>query len=136
MLTQQTARQLGIDDRRDPVQSISGGARYFLDLYARLPGRIRDPDRIWFALGAYNLGMGHLEDARVLTQRQGGNPDNWAEVEQRLDFLSQERYYKDLRYGYARGFEARKFVDNIQRYYDTLMWMDTRSHPLLTAQEL
>lgn len=136
MLTRQTARQLGVEDRRDPAQSIAGGARYFLDLYARLPGRIRDPDRIWFALAAYNLGMGHLEDVRVLTERQGGNPDSWSDVEQRLDLLSQERYYKDLRYGYARGFEARKFVSNVRRYYDTLIWMDTRSHPLLTAQEL
>jgi membrane-bound lytic murein transglycosylase F len=136
MLTQQTAAQVGIDDRLDPEQSIHGGARYFLELYRRLPDRIRDPDRIWFTLAAYNLGMGHLEDVRILTQKQGGNPDVWADVEQRLDLLSQERYYNELRYGYARGFEARKFVANVQRYYDTLVWMDTRSHPLLTAQEL
>lgn len=136
MLTRQTASQVGVDDRRDPAQSITGGARYFLDLYGRIPGRIHDPDRIWFALAAYNMGMGHLEDARLLAQRQGGNPDNWADVEQRLDLLSQERYYRDLRYGYARGFEARTFVGNVRRYYDTLIWMDTRSHPLLTAREL
>ena len=136
MLTRQTAEQLGVDDRRDPAQSIAGGARYFLDLDRRLPAQIRDPERVWFALGAYNLGMGHLEDARVLTERMGGNPDAWGDVEHRLDLLSQERYYKDLRYGYARGFEARKFVSNVRRYYDTLVWMDTRSHPLLTAQEL
>lgn len=136
MLTKQTARQVGIEDRRDPEQSIQGGARYFLELYRRLPDRIPDPDRVWFTLAAYNLGMGHLEDLRVLTQRQGGNPDVWADVEQRLDLLSQERYYKDLRYGYARGFEARQFVSNVQRYYDTLIWMDTRSHPLLSKQEL
>lgn len=136
MLTQQTARQVGIDDRLDPEQSILGGARYFLELYRRLPERIPDPDRVWFTLAAYNLGMGHLEDVRVLTQRQGGNPDVWADVEQYLELLSQERYYSELRYGYARGFEARKFVENVQRYYDTLIWMDTRSHPLLNTQEL
>lgn len=135
MLTRQTARQVGIEDRRDPAQSILGGARYFLELYRRLPDRIPDPDRIWFTLAAYNLGMGHLEDLRVLTQRLGGNPDVWADVEQRLDLLSQERYYSELRYGYARGFEARKFVANVQQYYDTLIWMDTRSHPLLNTQE-
>lgn len=136
MLTRRTARQVGIDDRLDPEQSVTGGARYFLNLYRRLPSRIRDPDRVWFTLAAYNMGMGHLEDARILTERLGGNPDQWSDVEQRLDLLSQERYYKDLRYGYARGFEARKFVSNVQRYYDTLVWMDTRSHPLLTVQEL
>ena len=136
MLTQQTAEHVGIEDRRDPAQSILGGARYFLELYRRLPDRIPDPDRIWFTLAAYNLGMGHLEDLRVLTQRQGGNPDVWVDVEQRLDLLSQERYYSELRYGYARGFEARQFVGNVQRYYETLIWMDTRSHPLLSKQEL
>lgn len=136
MLTRQTAEQVGVDDRRDPAQSIAGGARYFLDLYTRLPDQIREPDRVWFTLGAYNLGMGHLEDARVLTERLGGNPDLWADVEQHLKLLSQERYYKDLRYGYARGFETQKFVSNVRRYYETLMWMDTRSHPLLTVREL
>ncbi len=136
MLTRQTARQVGVDDRLDPAQSIDGGARYYLELYSRLPDRIRDPDRVWFALAAYNLGMGHLQDARRLTERQGGDADAWADVEQRLDLLSQERFYKNLRYGYARGFEARKFVANVQRYYDTLIWMDTRSHPLLTVHEI
>lgn len=136
MLTRRTAEQVGINDRRDPEQSIAGGARYFLELHRRLPPQVRDSDRIWFTLAAYNMGMGHLEDARVLTERQGGNPDDWSDVEQRLNLLSQERYYKDLRYGYARGFEARKFVSNVQRYYDTLVWMDTRSHPLLTVHPL
>jgi membrane-bound lytic murein transglycosylase F len=136
MLTRQTAKQVGIDDRRDPAQSITGGARYFLELYRRLPDRISESDRIWFALAAYNLGMGHLEDARVLTESLGGDPNVWEDVEARLDLLSQERYYQTLRYGYARGFEARKFVSNVKRYYDTLIWMDTRSHPLLSGQEL
>jgi membrane-bound lytic murein transglycosylase F len=136
MLTQQTAEQVGVADRRDPAQSIEGGALYFLDLYRRLPPGIRDPDRVWFALAAYNLGLGHLEDARVLTETDGGDPNSWDEVESKLDLLSRERYFSQLRYGYARGFEARKFVNNVQRYYDTLIWMDTRSHPLLTAREL
>ena len=52
----------------------------------------------------------------------------------RLDLLSQEAYYTTLRYGYARGFEAKQYVKNIRSYYDTLVWMDTREHPLLVAQ--
>lgn len=136
MLTKRTAEHLGVDDRLDARQSIEGGARYYLDLLERLSDRVPDSDRRWMALAAYNMGMGHLEDARVLTEHQGGDPDRWTDVEQRLDMLSQERYFQDLKYGYARGFEARKFVSNIQRYYDTLIWMDTRSHPLLTAREV
>jgi membrane-bound lytic murein transglycosylase F len=133
MLTRKTARQLGVTDRRDPEQSIEGGARYLLNLRKRIPRRIAEPDRTWMALAAYNMGMGHLEDARVLTQRQGGDPDSWEDVNRRLDYLSQEKYYRDLRYGYARGFEAKQYVANIRSYYETLVWMDTMEHPLLVA---
>jgi membrane-bound lytic murein transglycosylase F len=133
MLTRKTARQLGVTDRLDPEQSIEGGARYLLDLRKRIPRRIAEPDRTWMALAAYNMGMGHLEDARVLTQRQGGDPDSWEDVNRRLDYLSQEKYYRDLRYGYARGFEAKQYVANIRSYYETLVWMDTMEHPLLVA---
>jgi membrane-bound lytic murein transglycosylase F len=136
MLTRRTARQLGLTDRLDPRQSIDGGARYFLDLHRRIPRRIPEPDRTWMALAAYNMGMGHLEDARVLTQRQGGDPDSWADVDDRLELLSLEKYYSDTRYGYARGYEARQYVANIRRFYETLVWMDTQEHPLLITARL
>jgi membrane-bound lytic murein transglycosylase F len=125
---------MGLTDRLDPRQSIDGGARYLLDLRRRIPDRIPEPDRTWMALAAYNMGMGHLEDARVLTERLGGDPDSWDDVAQRLDLLSQEKWYTQTRYGYARGYEARQFVENIQSYYETLVWMDTREHPLLIAE--
>jgi membrane-bound lytic murein transglycosylase F len=134
MLTQRTAAQLGVSDRLDPVQSIEGGARYFLRMRNRVPGRIPEPDRSWMALAAYNMGFGHLEDARVLTQKQGGNPDNWHDVNQRLDLLSQEKWYRQTRHGYARGYEAKQYVENIRGYYDTLVWMDTRAHPMLLTK--
>jgi len=133
MLTRRTAKQLGIKDRRDPEQSIEGGARYFKRMLRRIPARIPEPDRSWMALAAYNMGWGHLEDARVLTQRQGGDPDNWEDVDDRLPLLSQEKWYRQTRYGYARGYEARKYVENIRGYFDTLVWMDTRAHPMLVA---
>ncbi len=134
MLTSRTAKQLGLTDRLDPQQSIEGGARYFLQLRKRVPARIKEPDRSWMALAAYNMGMSHLEDARILTQKQGGNPDLWEDVDRNLDLLSQEKWYSELRYGYARGFEARQYVKNIRSYYDILVWMDTRDHPLLVAK--
>jgi len=134
MLTQRTATQLGVTDRLDPEQSIEGGARYFKQMRKRLPGRIPEPDRSWMALAAYNMGMGHLRDARKLTQQQGGNPDRWQDVNERLPLLSQEKYYRETRYGYARGYEARQYVENIRRYYDALIWMETRAHPMLITQ--
>ncbi len=133
MLTRRTARQMEVTDRLDPQQSIDGGARYFLRLRNRISQRIPEPDRSWMALAAYNMGMGHLEDVRVLTQKQGGNPDVWEDVSQRLELLSKEKWHQQTRYGYARGYEAKQYVENIRAYYDILIWMDTREHPLLTA---
>jgi membrane-bound lytic murein transglycosylase F len=134
MLTEQTAKQLGVSDRLDPYQSIDGGGRYLARLRDRLPDRIPEPDRTWMALAAYNLGMGHLRDARKLTQAQGLDPDRWADVSQSLSLLTQEQWFSKTRHGYARGNEARRFVENIQRYYEILTWMDTRDHPLLITQ--
>jgi len=134
MLTQRTAKQLGINDRLDPEQSIEGGARYFLRMRDRVPDRIPEPDRSWMALAAYNIGWGHLEDARVLTQKQGGNPDRWQDIEEYLPLLSQEKWYRQTRYGYARGYEAKQYVNNIRSYFDTLVWMETRSHPMLVTK--
>ena len=103
MLTRRTANQLGVTDRLDPRQSIDGGARYFLDLHDRLPSGIEEPDRTWMALAAYNMGMGHLEDVRVITQKRGEDPDSWDDVRDNLELLTQESWYRDTRYGYALG---------------------------------
>ncbi len=134
MLTLDTARDLGVENRLDPLQSIRGGAEYFVQLKARLPEQLEEPDRTWMALAAYNMGLGHLHDARMLTERQGGDPDRWEDVRERLPLLTQEKHYKHTRYGYAPGYQAQHYVDNIQRFLDTLIWMDTRSHPLLAEQ--
>ncbi|WP_144391343.1 membrane-bound lytic murein transglycosylase MltF [Pleionea sediminis] len=124
MLTLNTAKQLGIDSRLDPKQSIEGGARYFKLMRDRLPERIQEPDRTWLALAAYNIGWGHLEDARVITDKQGGDPDKWVDVKERLPLLKQKKYYKKTRFGYARGDEPVDYVTNIRRYYDVLVWLD------------
>jgi len=131
MLTQRTARSLGVEDREDPQQSINGGARYLVRMKDRLPDRIQEPDRTWLALAAYNVGFGHLEDARVLTQRLGGNPDRWLDVRDHLPLLTQERWYSQTRFGYARGYEPVHYVENIRTFYDILLWMEGREHPLL-----
>lgn len=135
MLTMDTADYMGLDDRLDPLQSIFGGAEYFDYLRDKLPGRIAEPDRTKFALAAYNIGYGSLEDARVLTQRLGGNADRWEDVDRHLPLLAQEKYHSTLRHGFARGHEAQQYVRNIGRYFDALVWMDTRSHPLLAARD-
>lgn len=125
-ITQQTARFLDIDDRLDPAESIDGAARYLKSLASRLPESIEEPDRSWFMLAAYNLGLGHVLDARRLTERMGDTPDRWLDVRQHLPLLTQPRHYKKLRYGYARGPEAVQYVGNVRTYYDMLVWLTDR----------
>lgn len=133
MLTLDTAKFLGIESRLDPEQSIKGGGAYLANLLQRIPDRVEYPDRLWFALAAYNVGLGHLEDARMLTDRQNANPDMWVDVKIRLLQLRQKKYYKTTKYGYARGNEAVIYVDNIRRYYDTLVWLDEQQPDLDSA---
>jgi membrane-bound lytic murein transglycosylase F len=123
MLTTHTAEQVGIEDRTDPASSVLGGARYLAWMKTRIPERIPEPDRTWMALAAYNVGLGHLEDARKLAQSQGLDPDHWPDVRETLPLLSQRRWYQQTEYGYARGREPVRYVDNIRSYYDVLIWM-------------
>lgn len=122
MLTHKTARDLGVKDRTDPQQSIYGGAEYFTQIRKRIPKDIVEPDRTWMALAAYNVGFGHLEDARVITQRQGGDPHLWDEVKARLPLLTKRKYYSQTRHGYARGWEPVHYVENIRNYHNILIW--------------
>lgn len=122
MLTSATAKELGVTDRTDPQQSISGGAEYFIRMKKRIPSDIEEPNTTWMALAAYNVGLGHLEDARVLTEKQGGDPDSWEDVKQRLPLLAKYAYYKDTRHGYARGWEPVQYVERIQNYHNILAW--------------
>ena len=119
MLTQPTAKYVGVSRRTDPAQSIHGGARYLRVLKDRLTD-VPEPDRTWLALAAYNVGHGHLQDARRITERQGDDPDAWVDVKERLPLLRQKTWYSETEYGYARGDEAVGYVENIRTYYDIL----------------
>ena len=120
MLTEDTADRMGVTNRLDARQSIIGGAKYLLMLKEQLPLRIKEPDRTWLALAAYNQGYGHLEDARVLTQQQGNNPDKWADVKKVMPLLAQPLYFEQTKYGYARGGEAVNLVEMVRMHHDML----------------
>ncbi len=120
MLTRHTAREMGVENRLDPALSIEAGARYLAGLRRRLPETVSEPDRTWIALAAYNVGMGHIYDARALARRLDHDPDTWQGLKQVLPLLAQKRYYKDLKYGYARGREPVRYVDRIRHYEDLL----------------
>jgi peptidoglycan lytic transglycosylase F len=121
-LTRVTANAADVRNPDDARQSIFGGARYFQTVLAKIPAHVPEPDRTWFALAAYNIGFGHLEDARVLAQKAGRNPDSWQDVREFLPLLAQPRWYAQTQNGYARGWEPVRYVDNVRSYRDMLEW--------------
>lgn len=129
MLTKATAEYLGVLKRTDAEQSIDGGSRYLRKLIDKLPGHIKEPDRTWLALAAYNVGYGHLQDARMITAMRGGNPDKWIDIKDNLPLLRKRKWYKQTRYGYARGKEPVRYVENIRSYYTILDWQMTNNLP-------
>lgn len=120
MLTRTTAKELGIKNRLDSRKSIFGGANYLNKLRKRLPKSVIEPDRTWLALAAYNVGMGHIWDARKLAKQLNKNPDVWQDLSEVLPLLTKKKYYKNLKYGYARGAEPVSYVKNIRDYQDVL----------------
>ncbi|WP_404416297.1 membrane-bound lytic murein transglycosylase MltF [Marinospirillum sp.] len=120
MLTLNTAKSLGVTNRLDPVASIDGGARYLADRHRRLPDTIPEPDRTFLALASYNIGRGHLLDARALARRLGKNPDSWQDMREVLPLKADKRYYPSTRYGYARGYEPVHYVQRIRNYRDVI----------------
>jgi len=126
MLTQATAAQMGIKNRLDPKRSIDGGARYFASRLKKIDSSIELPDKTWMALAAYNVGLGHVEDARIITKQLGNNPNKWIDVKQALPLLAKRKWYKKTKHGYARGWEPVRYVENIRSYYDILRWVNDK----------
>jgi len=120
MLTKSTAKILGVKNRLDPQESIHGGTRHIKHMLKIVPRGVKKEDRLRFALAAYNVGMGHIQDAQKLAERLNYNPNRWSDLKKVLPLLSQKRYYEHLKYGYARGSEPVKYVEAIYNYRDIL----------------
>ncbi|MGH8141756.1 MAG: membrane-bound lytic murein transglycosylase MltF [Steroidobacteraceae bacterium] len=125
MLTSDAASAIGVTNRANLRQNVLGGARYLAQVMRTIPKHVPEPDRTWLALAAYNVGYGHLEDARVLAQRLGKNPDSWSDVRAELPLLAQEQWYSQAKRGYARGWEPATFVHQVRQYLAVLEWFDT-----------
>ncbi len=120
MLTQSTAKAMGVKNRLNPKQSINGGAKYLAKLKAKLSEEIKEPDRTWLALAAYNIGMGHLHDAQTLARKMKLSPYSWRDIKKIFPLLSQKQHYKKLKYGYARGSEPVRYIQRIREYQHVL----------------
>ncbi|MDY6903728.1 MAG: membrane-bound lytic murein transglycosylase MltF [Thermodesulfobacteriota bacterium] len=119
-LTQTTAQEMGVSNRLDPAQSVRGGVRYLAKMARRFDD-INDPrTRLLFALASYNIGYGHVRDAQKIAAQKGLDPTRWRDLKEALPLLRNRQYYKKTRYGYARGTEPVRYVEQILMYYDIL----------------
>jgi membrane-bound lytic murein transglycosylase MltF len=112
---------MGVTDRLDPRQSVFGGTRYLTQLRKQIDADVGRPDNGYFALAAYNVGLGHVEDAQEVVRRQGQDDTSWSNLRDALPLLAVPAYYTTLKYGKARGKEPVRYVDSIRNYY-SLLW--------------
>ena len=124
MLTQDTAAAMGVKDRTDPRQSVLGGTKYLFQIKEQMEQEIGHPDKNYYALAAYNVGLGHVRDAQEIVKRNGQDHTLWSNLRDALPLLSQPAYYKALKYGRARGHEPVRYVDSIRNYYSLLLRLD------------
>lgn len=120
MLTLATAREMGVKDRKNPKEAIPAGALYLKKIYKRLPSHLEGADRLAMALASYNVGYGHLQDARMLAVMRDRNPNRWLDLKEVLPLLSHPAHSRKLRYGRARGHEPVQFVERIHFYWSLL----------------
>lgn len=125
-LMRPTARSLGVKDIYDPEQNIKGGVKHLKSLYD-MYDQAPEEDRLAIALAAYNVGQGHVSDARNLAASLGDDPDKWRSVSDALLKLSDKQYYRNTLHGYCRGREPVQYVRQIELYYDILKRSDIDS---------
>jgi membrane-bound lytic murein transglycosylase F len=129
--TEDTAKRYNVD-RLDPRSSILGGARYLSELKRDgLAARIQEPDKTWLAVAAYNIGLGHVENARILTQRAKKNPDMWPDVRRHLPLLIKPEISAQFKQGPCRCGMPVEYVEAVRAYYDVLLRMENAYQPKL-----
>ncbi|HVG23503.1 MAG TPA: transglycosylase SLT domain-containing protein [Thermoanaerobaculia bacterium] len=109
-----TARELRVNPH-DPRQSIEGACRYLWKFDHHFDDVSREDDRTRLVLASYNVGLGHVEDARRLAKKYGDDPSKWEDVAYWLIRKSKRSVYNDpvVKYGFARGTEPVDYVERI-----------------------
>ena len=124
MLTKNTAKMLKVN-RLNPNESIEGGARYLKSLLSKF-SKFNQTTRVHLALAAYNLGPGHVDDILLLATSEDKNVDDWKILKNYLLKLNQKKFYLNMKYGYARGWEAVQYIENVKQYYDIITFLDNK----------
>ena len=121
-LIPETGKRFGANDLLNPSQSINAGVKFIQYLDRLWAKTILDKDeRIKFVLASYNVGLGHVVDARNLAKKYGANPTIWENnVAVYLLNKSKSKYFKDkvVKSGYCRGEEPVNYVRLILSRYD------------------
>ncbi|HET9108211.1 MAG TPA: membrane-bound lytic murein transglycosylase MltF [Steroidobacteraceae bacterium] len=135
MLTADTAQAMGIKNRENPKESIFAGARYLAEVRHMVPKHIPEPDRTWFTVASYNVGFGHVEDARIIAQELGKDPDSWAAVSQELPKLAEPRWFLRAKCGYAQGWQPVEYVERVRQFMQLLEWQPDENLPNVTIAD-
>jgi membrane-bound lytic murein transglycosylase F len=114
-----TAQSMGVEDIYNPVENINAGVQHLKYLYDQFDGAMEE-DRLLIALAAYNVGQGHIEDARKLAVKMNLNPNSWESLSKTLPMLRYRKYYKNAKYGYCQGNEPVTYIKQIMIYFDIL----------------
>ncbi len=125
-----TAASIGLTDPGNPVKNITAAAKYLDYLRTQIDDQAPEPDLTYLALAAYNIGIGHLNDAIKLTRQQGGDPNRWRDIRERLTQLSNPKIYPKLRNGFARGEETVQYVENIRALHDLMIWVEIHNQKM------
>jgi membrane-bound lytic murein transglycosylase F len=112
------AAQVGMQEYQSPADNVRAGVLYLDWVRSRFSEDLTPAERIWFALAAYNAGIGHVMDARRLAEQKGWDRDRWFDhVEQAMLLLSRRQYHSQSRHGYVRGSETVAYLRNIRDRY-------------------
>jgi membrane-bound lytic murein transglycosylase F len=118
-LTSSTARSLGVKNILNPEQNINAGVQHLKDLYNYFD-KAEGLNRLFIALAAYNVGQGHIFDARNIAREMNLDPDKWSSLSTTLPLLTRQKHYKKAIYGYCRGTQPIEYLNKIMIYYDIL----------------
>jgi len=117
-----TGTQFGIDIYSSPENNIRAGIKYIQWLQELFEDKVSDEDeRIKFILASYNVGPGHVLDARQLARKHGRDPEVWDNnVAYYLLRKSDPEFYHDpvVEHGFCRGEEPFNYVIEVLDRYE------------------
>lgn len=129
-LMPETAKELGVTDPYNAIESITGATRYFRSLYDLYP-ESSQPNRVRIALASYNGGRGHIKDAQRIAKHHYDDPNQWECLRKNIVLLTEND--KALHsnvwesgvppHGYFQGYrETLAYVDRVMKYYSRLCY--------------